>query len=145
MRLTETARLLSELTSACLKSAGDAEGGLFSAADVPRNCITSFTCYIILLQSDTHSACSHMQTHMPGVKLGPPWMFFSQTLLLQQFPRLLLSIFENHLGFFRFCSFVEFFLHKNPNEEKRMVYIFKDVEMQQLATEIQLKLSAVYL
>lgn len=51
-----------------------------SAADVPGHCITSFKCYIILLQQDTHTFIythlldSHTQTHEPEVKVGLPRM-----------------------------------------------------------------------
>ena len=63
------------LRSARLRSSGESGVGLLpSAADVPRQCITSFICYIILLQHDTHTHTRLTHTHMPEAKLGLPRM-----------------------------------------------------------------------
>lgn len=67
-----------------------------SAADVPGHRITSFICYIIILQNDTHTHThiySQTQTHMLKAKLGLPWMPLLQMFLLCQFPVLLQSMF----------------------------------------------------
>lgn len=66
-----------------------------SAGDVPRHCITSFKCYIILLQTDTHThwlTHTNTQTHMPTAKLDLPWMSFLKMFLLRRFPSLLVVL-----------------------------------------------------
>lgn len=45
-----------------------------------------------LAERHTHLPDSHTQTHMPGAKLGLPWMSLLQMFLLRQFPRLLQSM-----------------------------------------------------
>lgn len=59
--LTEMVRLHS-LRSMSLQSSGESATDLLSAADVPGHRITSFICYIILLQNDAH-LLTHADTH----------------------------------------------------------------------------------